>query len=180
MKHPTDFSNITIQDLAAVISQHLKNDGIDTVLVGGACVSIYSKNLYQSYDLDYVTFADHKLIEHSLKKLKFSKKGKYFHHPDCPFFIEFVAPPVAIGEEPVHSFHDLKTKLGTIRMLTATDSLKDRLASYFHWNDLQSLDQALAIWSKTSEKIDLDQVRDWSQKEGHLEKFELFLKEIHE
>lgn len=30
-------------------------------------------------------------------------------------------------------------------MLTATDSVKDRLASFYHWNDHQSLEQAILI-----------------------------------
>lgn len=32
-------------------------------MVGGACVTIYSANRYQSYDLDYVTYEDMKKIK---------------------------------------------------------------------------------------------------------------------
>jgi hypothetical protein len=35
-----DFSNIDIKELACFIYEHLKNNGIHTILVGGACVSI--------------------------------------------------------------------------------------------------------------------------------------------
>ena len=35
----------------------MKNNGIEAVLVGGACVSTYSHNRYQSFDLDFVSQA---------------------------------------------------------------------------------------------------------------------------
>lgn len=50
-----DWENIDLKDLAGLISESLRRDGIDAVLVGGACVSIYSNSRYMSYDLDYVT-----------------------------------------------------------------------------------------------------------------------------
>lgn len=40
-----NFSNIDLKNLAIFIYEELKKAGIDSVLVGGACVSIYSHNL---------------------------------------------------------------------------------------------------------------------------------------
>lgn len=37
-------SGLTIGELAAYIAEHLRSKGIETVLVGGACISIYSAN----------------------------------------------------------------------------------------------------------------------------------------
>jgi len=51
------WKSITIKELAAFISRSLDKKGIDAILVGGACVSIYTKNKYQSFDLDFVTHA---------------------------------------------------------------------------------------------------------------------------
>jgi hypothetical protein len=48
-----DPKNITLKELAAIVSKKLKEHKLDCTLVGGACVSIYSQNRYQSYDLDY-------------------------------------------------------------------------------------------------------------------------------
>ncbi len=50
-----DFSNPDLKELACLIYETLKNSGINAVLVGGACVSIYSHNRYQSSDLDFAT-----------------------------------------------------------------------------------------------------------------------------
>jgi hypothetical protein len=60
--------------------------------------------------------------------------SRYFTRRDCPFFIEFVAAPAAIGDEPIKGEKEITTKLGTIVMLTPTDSVKDRLSAYYHWN----------------------------------------------
>lgn len=58
-----DWSTITLKELAGFITQELRKRGIDTILVGGACVSIYSENRYQSYDLDYIAFEDMKKVK---------------------------------------------------------------------------------------------------------------------
>lgn len=174
MKNPS-FKTITLEELAAIVSSKLQKHNIDCILVGGGCVTIYSQNEYQSYDLDYVTYEDMKKITHCLSELNFRKKDRYFIHPDCKFFIEFVAPPVAIGNEPIEQFEHRKTSLGTIKMLTPTDSVKDRLVSYFHWEDRQSLDQAIAICKETNLEIDLEEIKNWSKKEDNLEKYQVFI-----
>jgi hypothetical protein len=52
-----DWKTIGIKELAALVSEKLRKGGVDSILVGGACVSIYTKNKYQSFDLDFVTHA---------------------------------------------------------------------------------------------------------------------------
>lgn len=174
MKKKINFKKITLEQLAGIVSEKLKEHGIDSVLVGGGCVSIYCKNRYQSYDLDYVTYEDINTVKEALVELDFIKEGKYFSHTDCDYFIEFVSPPVSIGDEVVQEFEYHKTPLGTIKMLTPTDSIKDRLAAFYHWNDRQSLDQALLIYKAMPNKIDMDDIKRWSEKEGYLDKLQLF------
>ena len=171
-----NFKKITIEQLAAIVSEKLREHNIDSVLVGGACVSIYSQNRYQSYDLDYVIYEDLKKVARALKEIDFQKKGRYFLHKDCEYYVEFVASPVSIGNEPIHNYEYHQTSLGMIKMLTPTDSTKDRLASFYHWDDQQSLDQALAICKRIPEQVDVDEIRRWSNREGHTKKFEIFLK----
>lgn len=65
-----DWEKISLKDFAGYISEELRKRGIDTVLVGGACVTIYSENRYQSYDLDYVTYEDMKKIKKALLKFR--------------------------------------------------------------------------------------------------------------
>lgn len=108
--------------------------------MGGACVTIYSKNRYQSYDLDFVVYEDMKKVKKALKDLDFKEINGYFKHDDCQWFIEFVSAPSAVGKEIISNFQTFFLKTGMIKMLRTENSVKDRLASYFLWNNKQSLE----------------------------------------
>lgn len=45
----------SLEHIAALVSEALARAGINAVLSGGAVVSIYSENEFQSYDLDFIT-----------------------------------------------------------------------------------------------------------------------------
>ena len=172
-----NWKKIGIKKLAALTSEKLRGQGIDSILVGGACVSIYTKNKYESFDLDFVTHATIKEVSSVLAELGFKRdKSRHFIHPECPFFIEFVAPPAAVGNEPLKGENTLKTSSGTLVLMTPTDSVKDRLAAYYYWNDPQALEQALMV--AEAQKIDYSEVQRWSEQEGHIEKHREFLKQL--
>jgi hypothetical protein len=170
-----NWKEIKIKELAALVCRNLNEKDIDAVLVGGACVSIYTKNKYVSYDLDFVSYATLKDIAGALTGLGFKRESsRHFVRDDCPYFIEFVAPPLSIGSERVEKTGKIETHLGGIALLTATDSVKDRLAAYYHWNDPQALEQAVMV--AKSQKVNLKVIKKWSLAEGHKEKYENFLK----
>ena len=121
-----------------------------------------------------ITHEDMKKVTKALHELGFQKKGRYFNRPQCSYFVEFVSPPVIVGDKPIHNFEFYQTKLGIIKMLTPTDCVKDRLASFYHWDDKQALEQALIVSKEMKKKIDLDEIKRWSEKEGHVEKFAHF------
>lgn len=171
-----NFSNIDIKELAGFICETLKNNGIDAVLVGGACVSIYSQNRYQSYDLDFASYDDLKSIEKILGRLGFKRTGRCFSHPNCPYLIDFVNPPIAIGHESIRSFEILKTSTGSLTLLTPTDCVKDRLAAFFHWNDDQAFEQALLVAKERA--INLSNIKRWAKAEGYQEKLKQFLNKL--
>lgn len=81
-----------------------------------------------------------------------------------------------MGKEPIIEFEDHKTKLGHITMLTATDCIKDRLASYYHWDDKQALEQALLVFNAKANSINLKDIKKWSKQEGYSEKYLIFLR----
>lgn len=171
-----EFSKVDIKELACFICELLKENGITAVLVGGACVSIYSENRYQSYDLDFATYENLKKIENVLNNIEFKRKGRYFIREDCPYFIDFVNPPIAIGNEPIHKFENIETSSGSLQLLTPTDCVKDRLSSFFHWNDEQALDQALLV--AKNQPINLKDVKRWAKAEINESKFNYFLKKL--
>jgi len=100
-------------------------------------------------------------------------KSRYFRHPQCShLFLEFPRGPVEIGEEfPV--FPDEIEIMGRrLRLLSPTDSVKDRLAGYIHWNSRANFEQAVLICRRQSVRVDMEQVRRWCEREGGLEAFE--------
>ncbi len=74
--------------------------------------------------------------------------------------------------EPIKGRNELTTKFGNFVLLTPTDCVKDRLAAFFHWNDPQSLEQAFMV--AQSQDIDMKEVKRWSLKEGHSDKYKVF------
>jgi len=170
-----EWNKVGIKEFAAIISSHLKKNDIEVVLVGGACVSIYSNNKYLSHDIDLITDTPIREVSQVLKDLDFVNIGsRLFENPKCRFIIDFPAPPVSIGDTPIRKFNSLKTRLGTIQLLTPTDCVKDRLAAYYFWNDQQSLDQAIMVAKHN--KVNLSEVKEWSKKYDGLEKYEVFIK----
>ena len=115
-------------------------------------------------------------IEKALEPIGFRRTGRCFVHDDCPFLLDFVNPPISIGNESIKHFKTLKTSFGSLQLLTPTDCVKDRLASFFHWNDAQSLEQALLV--AESHKIDLTDLKRWAIAEGHSDKLKEFLKAL--
>lgn len=167
-----DWQNITLKELAGYVSDGLRKRGIEAILVGGACVTIYSENRYQSHDLDYVTYDDMRKVKKALLEMEFDEKAGYFQHPGCPWFVEFVSPPAAIGNEYVRDFGSVETRFGKIKLLRPVDSVKDRLSAFYHWNDRQGLEQAINICLELD--IDFSEVERWSCSEGYAEKYAMF------
>jgi hypothetical protein len=164
----------SLAQLAAIVSSALTESGIEAFLSGGAVVSIYTKNKYQSYDLDFVSLEDRKKIKVVMESLGFSKtETRYFAHPNTKFFVEFPGSAFTVGEELIKEFSTLKLKEGSVKLLTPTDCVKDRLAAYFHWNDRQSLEQA--VWVAQAQPVKISEIQKWSIAEGMERKYKDFL-----
>lgn len=163
------------QFAAAVVKQLNKHD-ISCVLVGGACVSIYTNNRHESKDLDFISPYSHKAIETALSEIGFKKSGRYFIHPSSELYVEFPTGPVAIGNEvPVKPEGKLKVRDTQIIMYSPTQCVMDRLAAWFHWNDRRSLIHA--IWVCEKQPVNIGKIKKWALKENELEKFEQFIEQ---
>jgi hypothetical protein len=171
-------ADMSLGELAAFVWTHLHRHGINCVLTGGACVSIYTTGCYQSYDLDFVERvpSSRKRIREALVELGFFEESRYFKHPETKFFLEFPAGPLSVGSEPVKATVTLEFPTGQLALLSPTDCVKDRLAAYYNWNDLQSLEQALLV--AQSNRIDIGEVRRWSDEEGKLTEFETIKQQL--
>ncbi len=157
---------MTMGELAAFISNHLKKHGIEVVLSGGGCVSIYSDNRYVSSDLDFIDNRSTKRrkLKDALAEIGFYEENRYFKHPDTQIIVEFPSGPPAIGAEPVKEPVIREFTTGKLKLLSPTDCVKDRLAGYYHWKDRQCLEQAILV--AKAQDVDFGEIERWSKREG--------------
>lgn len=167
--------NLATGELAAWVATHLRSHGIDVVLSGGAVVEIYSRGRYVSLDMDFIeqSLYTRKRIRAALAGIGWTERNRYFVHPETDRFLEFPAGPLSVGDEPVAEISQLEFSTGSLRLLSPTDCVKDRLAAFYHWKDQQSLEQAVLV-ARTS-PVDIDEVERWSRKEKALPGFKAYL-----
>jgi hypothetical protein len=170
--------NMSQAELAAYIQDSLHKDGIEVVLSGGSAASFYSNNKYVSKDLDLINtnFAKPSKIKAGMEKLGFQEQGRYFVNPETEFFAEFPAGPLSVGEEPVKEISEFKLATGTLRVVSATDCVKDRLCAFYFWNDRQGLAQAVLV--AESQNVDLKEIKRWSKREGKESEYETFRQKL--
>lgn len=162
---------------AAKIVKQLKSHNISCVLVGGACLSIYTDNRHESLDLDFISPHSIDSIEAALAEVGFEREGRYFRHSSAKFYVEFPTGPVAIGHKvPVKPEGKFRVDGTVVNMLSPTQCVMDRLAAWFHWNDRRSLIHAL--WVCEKQPVNLSKIKAWALKENEREKFETFLAEF--
>lgn len=167
---------MTLEQFAIAVATELKKNDIDVILTGGAVVSIYSTGKYVSKDADFLSATDHKTITQVMHTLGFKNVGKDFYHDDTDFSVEFPGSQLVIGNSPMNPDGKIERKGFTLRLLSPTQCVMDRLASYYHWRDRQSLDQALLV--ARSLPIKIKAVEKWSKSEGEIAKFEEFKRKL--
>jgi hypothetical protein len=166
--------NMSQAELAAYIQDSLQTEGINVVLSGGSAVSFYSSDKYVSKDLDLINtnFAKRSKIKSVMEKIGFHEQGRYFVNPATQFFVEFPEGPLSVGEEPVKEISEFELATGTLRVISATDCVKDRLCAFYFWNDQQGLAQAVLVTE--SQNVDLKEIKRWSKTEGKEKEYEIF------
>jgi hypothetical protein len=169
-----DFKNCSEEELWKYVGSHLSAQGIENVLVGGAVVSIYTDGLYESGDLDFIVASIFKdRLPKAMKDIGFRKEGRHYVHPDCKhLFVEFPPGPLAIGDDTKFQPEQDKVEGKIIKILSPTDCIKDRLASYIHFNSRDTLEQAVAVAKKQPFK--LAEVKRWCLSENAKDAFEEF------
>ncbi|MHB8066329.1 MAG: hypothetical protein ACYDIC_00360 [Desulfobaccales bacterium] len=163
--------DMTVGELAAFIASHLDQHGMEVVLSGGSCVTIYSRQQYVSADLDFIELRSisRKDLRKALEEIGFSEENRYFKHPDTKMIVEFPSGPLSAGGEPIKDIIVMEFATGSLKLISPTACVKDRLAAFFHWQDRQSLAQAVLV--AQSNEVDLSEIERWSKGEGKLQEF---------
>ncbi|GAB4023274.1 MAG: hypothetical protein Fur0010_26530 [Bdellovibrio sp.] len=174
-----DLKNCDEKQLWEYVAVHLKKNGIDTVLVGGAVVSIYSHGAYQSGDLDFVrTSLFVTNLDQVMNEIGFKRHGRHFINPKCKhLFVEFPGgPPLGIGDDKSIVPDEVTVDGAIIKILSPTDCVKDRLASYIHFKAREGLDQALLV--AQNHEINLASIKKWCKGENALFAFEDLIEKL--
>jgi len=66
----------------------------------------------------------------------------------------------------------------TLRLLSPTDCVKDRLASFIHWKSRDSYNQALLVGRNQRGKIDMREIARWCEGEGVPDVYQKFALEL--
>lgn len=165
MKQP-NWKTCSEEQVWEYVGWHLAKNGIETILVGGAVVAIYSEGIYQSGDLDFVLKT---YLEGQLKPLMeeigfMQSKGRHYIHPDCEKFVEFMFGPAGIGDDVKIKPATRDVEGQTLYIYSPTDCIRDRLASYIHFKARDCLDQAALVAKKFP--FNHKKVKDWCAGEG--------------
>lgn len=151
--------------------------GVETVLCGGSAATFYTDG-YRSRDLDFViTFGwNNDGAEHALADLGFRRAGSQYAHALSSFTLDFPPGPLAIGADIIQTWETARRGEMRLQVLSRTDSIRDRLAGFYLWNDRSNLQTAVLV--AKSGPVDFDLIRDWSRREGASEKFGEFIRAL--
>src|SRR5262249_44292969 len=110
---------MSLAEVAAAVSEHLKNNSIYVVVVDGCTITSQVTTDYTSINVYFALSSDsvRRLISTALKELGFEPRRRIFVHPDTAYTVDFVAEPPYIDQEPVYDFAEIQTSFGRFRVL---------------------------------------------------------------
>ena len=111
-----------------------------------------------------------------METVGFYRRGDRYEHPRARFYVEFPPGPLAIGDD--LSIRPVEIRRSGLRALalSATDCCRDRLAAFYHWNDRQSLRNAVLVALRN--RVRMGTIREWSRREGAAAGFGEFQAEL--
>jgi hypothetical protein len=146
-------------ELAALVCSTLAVLDDEPVLVGGSVVSLYTDGRWVSDDLDFVTWRRERQYRALLEALGFRKRGSFWEHPSTELLLQFVNPPVMVGNKHVREPARMRARGGSFAGLSPLDCVLDRFAWYLDRGDAQSLEQAADV--AAAKQVSLDEVAGW-------------------
>ncbi len=169
----------SLGDVAFTVGDALRRAGIEAVLTGGACASLYTRGRHVPADADFVlgASADARAVGQAMRSVGFRRTGDHWACPGVRFYVEFPRGPLAIGRD-----HRLRPVFRARRAartlsLSPTDSCRDRLAAFYHWGDRQAL--AVAVKIALLHPVRLGVIRAWSLGEASGAGWEVFRQALH-
>jgi len=148
-------------EVAFVVCTALNRTGTVTVLTGGSAATYYAPSAYQSRDADFIIVMNGTSAKpnEALARLGYSEHGGIYHHANSEF--TWNPPgPLAVGSDIISTYETYHRDELMLHVLSRTDSVRDRLAGFYHWDDRSGLRVALDV--AMGGPIDLETVERWS------------------
>lgn len=157
----------SLKDVAGAVAAALRAIGYEPVVVGGSAATIHAPEVYRSSDVDMIVQAgisDPRAVVAAMAALGFSLRSSMFFHESNPYTVEFVPSPVSVANDIIEDFARIDTAFGPVLVLHAEDAVCDRLNKFVAWNDLDSLDVAVALARKCD--VDLAKIAAFIERNG--------------
>ena len=175
-----DFDGVPLRQIAARLRAHLVAHGLDPVLTGRACASIYAGGNIKPRTLEFV-LAEYSVgeLEDAMRELGFrADGGSAYASKRCPVDVVFMPPPLSVGDDVVQSTSLVRSAGGEVRLLTPTDCVRERLSMYYQWGDREAFQDAVDV--ARNHPITFDIVKSWSDHEWYADRYAEFLSALEE
>ena len=165
-----DWKNCQVEELWQYVAWHLGEEGIESILVGGAAANIYTEGECKTDHIDLALLDERarNRVGAVMEGLEFVRsQERRFRHPECThLFVDFpVGPMAALGNDSSLNLVTKPVAGRVLKLLGPTDCVKDRLATYIHWRDRECFAHAVqvCIWQ---DSVELRELKNWCAREG--------------
>jgi len=170
----------SLVDYCFIVCTAMERAGTQCVLTGGSAATFYAPNAHQSLDADFVIMKSAKGdgATAALSELGFtqSQSGLY-KHAESVFTLEFPAGPLGIGDDLIAAWDTIRRDGQVLYVITRTDSVRDRLSSFYYYSDRSALSAAVDV--AKSGPIEMGIISAWSRREGQMPRFREFEERLH-
>jgi hypothetical protein len=177
-----NYETCTIEEFWMYVAANLKKSGFDTILVGGGVATIYSDGAYMSGDIDLVMASMMQSsgdVGKALNEMGFNKKRQRSYSKEgCRFTIDVSSFPVTIGEDYIaeKSLKEAIYNGESVKMLSSTDCILDRLNKAYHYADETAFDAAVEVAKRQPYKI--ERIKEFCHANKMTGLFDRFIKKL--
>jgi hypothetical protein len=165
-------------DVCFTVCSSLERAGTTVVLTGGSAATFYAPQAYQSRDAGFIITMRGDISESRaiMADLGYMENGGVYSHAANRFTIEFPTGPLAVGQDIIKVWESFQRESERLNVLSRTDCVRDRLASFYFGADRSALGVAVAV--ARGGDIDHRVIREWSTREGAVAQYEVFVSEM--
>lgn len=140
-----------------LLSDRLREVGLEPVLVGGGAVEFYSAGGYTTKDMD-LALPHGPETDAAFADLGFTKEGRYWYREDLDLLFEAPAPAGLPGEDAPRTEVEIDGDLKVV-VLGLEDLILDRLRAWLHGSSLEDGRWARRLALLHAEELDWEYLR---------------------